>query len=172
MKQSYKNDNVKLKYLNDISNQVFVAQKIIDSKVKSVLDIGCYSGTLLGALLSLGWSGDYTGVDISEDMIGKSKALYPNHNFVLGSAQNLQSDLKSEMIILGGVFVYLTEEESKNTLSDIQKKTGAKTLLFHDIIRCTNKVYKNPNVSGLLERGNYTIVAGKNSERKYIQITI
>jgi len=172
MKQSYKNDNKKLKYLNEVSNQVFIAKKIIDSRVQSVLDIGCYSGTLLGALLSLGWCGHYIGIDISEDMIAKAQTLYPNNDFVLGSAQDLQNDIKAEMIILGGVFVYLSDEESKNILSDIQKKTEAKTLLFHDIIRCKNKVYQNPNVSGLIERGNYTIVAGKNSERKYIQITI
>ncbi|MBV9573100.1 MAG: class I SAM-dependent methyltransferase [Acidobacteriales bacterium] len=63
--------------------------ELLLSKLKpssSVLDLGCGSGNLLAALRNRGWQGHYTGVDISDSVIERTKKVgWPNADWVVSS---------------------------------------------------------------------------------------
>lgn len=176
MKTSYHSHNKTLTYLHNVDNQLPVAQIIMKHNVKSVLDIGCFDGTLLGALNKLNASVNYKGVDISEDMVRQAKEKYPQHTFEVGDARSyLENDY--EMVVFGGVFYYFDEAEALNVVSRFVRKTNTKYILFHDVKRCRNKIYKNPLSNYIVERGEFKMQYGKhtlskadNSLRKYIII--
>lgn len=54
----------------------------------SYLDVGCGTGLALYLLNKLGLAvpGNYTGIDISPDMVRLCRASFPQHSFVLGDA--------------------------------------------------------------------------------------
>lgn len=67
--------------------------KLIDhGRPFSVNDFGCGYGALVDYLEALGLFYDYTGFDISEEMIARAKDLYPDSRFVTESSQLREAD--------------------------------------------------------------------------------
>lgn len=50
---------------------------------ESILDAGCGYGRLL-SLLPKSWSGDYLGIDLSEDFVDMASDSYPDKTFLVG----------------------------------------------------------------------------------------
>lgn len=57
--------------------------------LRSVLDIGCASGRFMELLSVLGAHAAYTGIDISAEQIASARRLYPDADFHLGNALEL-----------------------------------------------------------------------------------
>tara|TARA_R110000787_G_scaffold23798_2_gene67870 strand:+ start:2181 stop:2720 length:540 start_codon:yes stop_codon:yes gene_type:complete len=174
MKSTYESHNKILTYLHNIDNQLKVADMIIELESKSVLDIGCFDGTLLGALIKRKWKGNYQGIDISEDMIRQAKALYPEYTFLQGNVMDIPEHLDYDIVIIGGVFYYLENNESQEVINKIASIKKAKHILYHDVFRCKNSIYKFVNLRCLVEKGTFlmsnakhSMSAGDNSKRKY-----
>ena len=48
------------------------------SSAKSVVDVGCGNGTFARALIEKGFSGQYLGIDLSEGLLDRARALTGN----------------------------------------------------------------------------------------------
>ena len=67
--------------------------KLIDhGRSFSVNDFGCGYGALVDYLEALGLFYEYTGFDISEEMIARAKELYPDARFVSEASQLREAD--------------------------------------------------------------------------------
>ncbi len=69
----------------------------------SVLDIGCGTGELLAEVKGK----DKTGIDFSEAMIDLAKSQYPDLDFRVMDASNIQLEKKYDVIIISNLVGYL-----------------------------------------------------------------
>ena len=87
----------------------------------NVLDIGCGNGRFLEAVpkdLDI----DYTGTDLSEQMIKCAKDRYPNHNFKQENLLDLDEINKYDLIVSFAMFHHLPNEVDRlNALEKISK---------------------------------------------------
>ena len=69
----------------------------------SVLDVGCGFSDLYAHMNSKGLDVEYTGIDLSPDMIDKAKELFPNVNFFQGDLFDFDPPEKSyDWVLLSG----------------------------------------------------------------------
>lgn len=100
---------------NSEESQFFRFEKlseVINTKERfSVLDYGCGTGAYLKFLNQKNFNSDFTGFDISEEMIGTSRKLYP------GNAENFTTSYgtrKFDYVVSSGIFnVRLQHSESE-----------------------------------------------------------
>lgn len=71
----------------------------------SVLDIGCAVGGLVSVLSEHLMRFEYTGVDLSEDMIGRAKQKHPRHRFCVVEEADLSvlADARYDLVVCLGV---------------------------------------------------------------------
>lgn len=87
-------------------------------RVRSLLEIGCGSGYLAQKMLSNGW--DYTGMDLSHEMLGLARATCPGGRFFQGDMRYFALDSPVEALIIPARSVsYLLENK------DIEAAFGA-----------------------------------------------
>lgn len=170
IRDSYKKHNKVLKYLAKVENQDFISSQLMYMNCHDVVDIGCFTGTLLGSLLNRGYQGKYTGFDVDDNVLNIAKDLYPNHDFIKSMAEEVDAAL-GDSVIIGGVLYYLQLEESIELIERLLL-TKKKMILFHDVKRCRNKIYlrKRFDTDCIVTRGEYTIDGGHNSRRKYVAL--
>ena len=99
------------------------------SKLKSskILELGCGSGNL--AKFFLDYKYEYTGLDISKEMIEIAKELVPDGNFIIGDMRNLELDEKYEAVIVTGrTFTHMTTNHdvmfALNSIHEVLEKEG------------------------------------------------
>lgn len=69
----------------------------------SVLDVGCGFGDLYGFMQRQGIESDYTGIDLSTELIEKGRELYPDASFFSGDLFDLNPAPQSfDYILLSG----------------------------------------------------------------------
>jgi SAM-dependent methyltransferase len=68
---------------------------------QSIVDFGCGRGDFYGFLCDQGWTGTYTGLDISPEMIRFAQQRYPAATFILGSLADIP---QADMVVASGVF--------------------------------------------------------------------
>lgn len=100
----------------------FIVKKIIKDflkkyQPKSVLDLGCGSGSLS----SLFRKESYLGFDIDEDLIEYAKSIHPGYKFLNLSSTNFYLNQKFEMILIVGVLHHLNNLDTDKTLSLTKK---------------------------------------------------
>ena len=84
----YENNRLHVSELYPSEKKIF---SYIDCSNKTILDVGCAAGGFYSIMKELYGPIDYSGIDISEEMIKISKTKYPeiSENFYTGSASNL-----------------------------------------------------------------------------------
>lgn len=75
--------------------------EIENSKQFSILDYGCGFGSMLTYLNRLNLKFDYTGFDISKEMLNQAKILYPNNIKWINS---LPENIKFDYVVASGLF--------------------------------------------------------------------
>lgn len=117
-----------------------------DDEHFSLLDYGCGFGSLIEFLNSSKYSFDYTGFDISEEMIKKGKELHTKSNLQFFS--NAEALKMSDYVIANGIFnVKLKEEEEvwkKYIYDTVLKMSGLarKGLSFNILTSYSDEEYK------------------------------
>ena len=71
-----------------------------------ILDVGCGLGDFAGYLSNSGISADYTGIDITEDLIEIAKKKHPDFNFLVGSIsdESIFSNNQFDYVFASGIF--------------------------------------------------------------------
>ncbi|MFA6455571.1 MAG: class I SAM-dependent methyltransferase [Bacteroidota bacterium] len=75
---------------------------------KSVLDVGCNSGELVGYVNSIGHYAE--GIDNSEPLITQAKQKYPSSTFHLGQDLSIFSDNQFESIVAWNVLEHIPDD--------------------------------------------------------------
>jgi 2-polyprenyl-3-methyl-5-hydroxy-6-metoxy-1,4-benzoquinol methylase len=150
----------------------FISKKIIDTKLKSVLDVGCWNGMFLNALEENGYNKKYLGFDLSSSAIDEAIKKYKNKNFkfITNSWNNISILEKYDAIYFGGVFYYIDDKE--NFLNSYIKQCKPKIIFIQDL-QNTNLNFLNTNLNlKYLETFYFEINIDKNEARKKRQIKI
>lgn len=107
--------------------------EIITSHIQSqdtILDAGCAHGRLVPALLEHGMQKEnYTGIDISENLIAKAKDTFPDMRFDVGDVCNLPySDNTFNVVISSAVLHHIPSQKLRtqmiNELMRVTKPQG------------------------------------------------
>jgi SAM-dependent methyltransferase len=90
---------------------------------KSVLDVGCGFGDLVGYLKDKDIHvKSYTGIDVNPELIEEAKKLHPDARFIAGSLREVdREDIRSDVVIMLGLLNFCQNE--------IQNTTYAKDLV-------------------------------------------
>lgn len=140
MKSLYENG---LEHLYDVMYQSFIDYKeefefysgiIKMHRKKSVLEIGCGSGNL--AKYFIGSTVDYSGLDISHDMINLSKKRNPSGQFMQGDVTNYRLHESTDAVIITGrtTSYLLSNYEVLSALDCIKENMNTGGLLCFDFI--------------------------------------
>jgi len=99
-----------------------------------ILEIGCGTGHLARSLIGGGY--DYTGFDLSPDMIDIALSENPGGNFIIGDMKKMDLSLKfNAVLITGRTFIHLTEDEDVvRALESIHKHLSPGGYLMFDTI--------------------------------------
>lgn len=82
----------------------------------SVLDIGCGFADLFSYLTRKGWSGTYTGVELSPMLISEAKKTAPSARFILGDITDVKDQIpKHDYVIACGVCNHRLENQDTKT---------------------------------------------------------
>ncbi|MGE4220512.1 MAG: trans-aconitate 2-methyltransferase [Alphaproteobacteria bacterium] len=73
-------------------------------KAKSILDVGCGVGHLLGWLEERGYAGRYTGLDLQAEMVERAAAAHPEHAFETGNLLDRPGHWQAEFVVASGIF--------------------------------------------------------------------
>ncbi len=83
------------------SETVFLEE--IAGQVDSVLDVGCAAGRYIELLNRFGIEAAYTGIDLSPSSIERGRAAYPDVEFVLGNALEIDPGRTFDLVNATGV---------------------------------------------------------------------
>lgn len=114
----------------------------------SILDIGCAQGGFAGIIAECLKDFSYTGVDISETMIGKARARFPQHRFgvVKPSGEGIPVGEVFDLVICLGI-LHLNVSW-REVIRNAWKHTG-KTLIL-DLRLSPGKTIEDKNISYFL----------------------
>ena len=82
-------------------------------KIATIIDYGCGYGALLDYLDQKGFSGEYTGYDISAEMIRKAEELYKVRRDQISFTANQKNLKKAEYTLASGIFNVKLETDNK-----------------------------------------------------------
>ncbi len=129
---------------------------------QKILDIGTGTGILPMNMKRFG--GNYTGVDLSMEMVEQAKLVIPNINFICADAHHLPfEDNSFDIVTALQCWVYFDKEKLLPELHRVLKKDGNLYILFltwlpdeDEIIRKSFAIIKryNPNWSGFMKRSD------------------
>jgi len=95
--------------------------RVIDFKNKSILDLGCGFGDLLGFLRSSGIEiKSYTGIDINNDLVSEAKKRYPNENFLSKSLIDIDESMNNaDVVVMLGLLNFKQKDISNKEYASI-----------------------------------------------------
>ena len=105
-------------------------------KNKKVLDIGCATGALISYLKSCHSEWEFTGVDVSDELLNIAKIKVPGVNFINQSGINLSEDYTDQfdLVTCIGVLGIFDEKDAMMLLNELVRctKPGGEIILFNE----------------------------------------
>ena len=135
---------------------------------KNVLDVGCASGALIGFLNSCNPEWEYTGLDISNDLLNIARKKIPNVNWLEGSATSMPDSFKGQfdLVTCFGVLGIFDEIEAIKMFDELIRSTkpGGEIIVFsqfnemHADTQITHRKYNQNGEHNGWEKGfnNYS----------------
>jgi SAM-dependent methyltransferase len=133
--KNWQNESVKKFYLENRSSpsQLYSSEKYffdkIDLRNKSILDIGCACGGFYNIFKVLYENINYTGVDISPELIFEAGRLYPEASFCVSAGEKLGFENESfDLVFSTGVF-HLIEDGWRDLYREAYRTAREKVLI-------------------------------------------
>ena len=79
----------------------------LDWHQKTVLDVGCGLADLYPYIQKEGFSGTYTGLDFSQEMIRSCQSTYPHVRFICADLLDDTLHVGADIVVASGVFAHL-----------------------------------------------------------------
>lgn len=120
--------------INYEEEYLFYSEKLRKHGCKSLIEIGCGTGRLAGSFVDEGFQ--YTGLDMSTDMLNIAKKNNPGLQFIQGDMRNFELVDKPEAcIITGRTISYLqTNKDVSDAFTSIGNNLLARGILCFDFI--------------------------------------
>lgn len=137
-------DNYAASWDSNIKRNEAVISKILDlagiEKGKSVLDVACGTGVLLGDYFKRAAS-SVTAIDISSKMVEIAQKKYPKAQIICGDAQTFAFEKDFDCIVIYNAFPHFTDEGKLFENLSKHLKSGARLTIAHgasreEIIKC------------------------------------
>ena len=134
------------KYASKFDNYETYIKKIKDFHHKfikngdSILDLGCGPGNNIRTILEEKPDCEFTGVDLSEEILNIAKRRFQKYNFILQDLRELNIDSQYKIIIASFCIVHLTNNETEELIKKISQLTTKDGYLYLS--------YMNGNSSG------------------------
>jgi ubiquinone/menaquinone biosynthesis C-methylase UbiE len=121
----------------DIKESFKKIDKLISNsleKKKNVLDVGCASGALISFLKSCHSEWEYTGIDISKDLLNIARKKLPDVNWIEGSGINMPDFFTEQfdLVTCIGVLGIFDEIEARKLFDELIRSTkpGGEIIVF------------------------------------------
>ena len=108
------------------------------NKNPNVLEIGCGNGR--DAKYILKYTKNYTGIDISKEMIKLSKKYLPKANFIIGDIEKINIPKDIDIVFAFASFLHLDKKSFEKILNKFHKKINKDGIIY--ISLKYNKTYK------------------------------
>lgn len=82
----------------------------------SILDVGCGVGHLVDYLTSLGFQGNYFGIDVLPEMVAAARVRYPTWQFQENNILEADSSRNFDYVLGSGLFTFGDSEIMKETI--------------------------------------------------------
>lgn len=120
---------------------------LLPPKVDSILELGCGSGSLYEPL-GFNKANTYVGIDLSQSMLDKFRASYPDLSLLEGSADNYKDNNKYDLIFTNGVIQYFSIDMLRKQISSALEMLTENGVIIHSSIPW--KVMKKQYITGNL----------------------
>ena len=129
-------------------NIIFIIHYLKKYHKTEVVEIGCGTGNLANHFIKTGFN--YTGLDLSQEMINLAKEKSPNSEFIKADMRHfkLQKTVESIIITARTISYLLTNEDVNNTFNSIASNLQKGGILSFDIIDANKFI---PMVAGKKE---------------------
>ncbi len=164
---NWKSESVKKFYSENRSDlsQLYRSEKYylekIELKNASILDIGCACGGFYNIFKQLADNVDYTGIDVSEELVAEARKSYPAASFFVTEGEKLGFDGNAfDLVYSSGVF-HLIEDSWKALYKEAYRVSKNKILIdfrLTDKKECRGKIFMDFYGSGEKNYAVYTAV--------------
>jgi ubiquinone/menaquinone biosynthesis C-methylase UbiE/GT2 family glycosyltransferase len=109
---------------------------ILKKKASNILDIGCSNGRIFRQLKQLGFSGQYTGIEVSDYLIEMNRKNHVDASWKTAGAYNIPyADDEFDLCFAFFVLEHLVfPEKALNAMMKVVKKNGVLVLIFPDFV--------------------------------------
>lgn len=97
-------------------------------KYLNVIEIGCGNGR--DAKYILKYTKNYTGIDISKEMIKLSKKFLPSANFIIGNIEKIKIPNNIDIVFAFASFLHLDKKSFEKILNKIYKKINKDGIIY------------------------------------------
>lgn len=116
-----------------------------DQDFKSVLDVGCGFGDLLGYLRSNGWRGRYTGIDVVDELVAEARRRYSSDltaEFVCGDIAGFHGPHRADLAVAIGVFNHRLNQDNLEFITETIHKmwTATAKVVVCDFLSTSSEV--------------------------------
>lgn len=120
------------------SEDIDRAFSLFKNKNLKVIEVGCGNGR--DAKYILKYTKDYTGIDISKEMIKLSKRYLPKADFIIGDIEKVKIPSGLDIVFAFASFLHLDKKSFEKILSKIYNKINKDGVIY--ISLKYNKTYK------------------------------
>ena len=113
------------KYTSHIYNLLNIAPK------DSIYEVGCGAGAFLYPLSAKGYA--VSGIDYSQELVYWGNKVLENASVVVGDAAKMETDIKFDVVVSHGVFLYFSSLEYAKTVTKLMVSKSIKSANILDV---------------------------------------
>ena len=124
-------------FINYDEEYFFYADILNEYNCRSLVELGCGTGSLASRFIENGFN--YTGLDLSNEMLARARRNNPMGSFVQGDMRNFQLAKKARVYIIAGrtISYLLSDEDVLNAFQSINANLDSSGIFCFDCIDST-----------------------------------
>jgi trans-aconitate methyltransferase len=139
--------NAKFKDFSTYKNKIIDFQGQFIPKGARVLDLGCGPGNNITTIKSLDDSCHFTGIDLSEDLLGIAKMIHPSCTFINENLCSLECVEQYDTVLASFCIVHLENEETEKLLKFITESLVEGGSLYLSFMEGTTSGFETTSFS-------------------------
>ena len=139
--------NAKFKDFSTYKNKIIDFQGQFIPKGARVLDLGCGPGNNITTIKSLDDSCQFTGIDLSEDLLDIAKRIHPSCKFINQNICSLEYVEQFDTVLASFCIVHLENEETQTLLKFITESLVEGGSLYLSFMEGTTSGFETTSFS-------------------------
>jgi SAM-dependent methyltransferase len=113
-----------------------IAHYVLNQSAESIVEIGCGDGRLFRNIRSVGYTGEYTGVEVADYLVEKNRSSYPQAEWVRGDAYEAGISFMPDIVVSLFVLEHLVyPKRGLQNMMRLVAPGGVLLLVFPDFTR-------------------------------------